>query len=85
MATSNADGSIVLSTKVDVSGVKQGFEEVNKFAEMSANKQRSLAQSLSGIYRKQGLSQSEAQKKAWKELKNGTVAAKDYEKALQEV
>lgn len=84
MAIANSDGSIILSTKVDTSGAKKGFQEVNNFAEMSANKQRSLAQSLSRVYRKQGLSQSEAQKKAWKELKNGTVAAKDYEEALED-
>lgn len=85
MAITNSDGSIILSTKVDTSGVKDGFKEANKFAEMSANKQRSLAQSLSGVYRKQGMAQSEAQKKAWRELKNGTVAAKDYEEALKDV
>ena len=85
MAIANADGSIILSTKVDTAGVKEGFQEVNKFAKMSINEQRSLAQSLSGVYRKQGLSQSEAQKKAWQELKNGTVAAKDYEEALKDV
>ena len=85
MAITNSDGSIILSTKVDTSGVKDGFKEANKFAEMSANKQRSLAQSLSGVYRKQGMTQSEAQKKAWRELKNGTVAAKDYEEALKDV
>lgn len=83
MAITNSDGSIILSTKVDTDGIKKGFQEANKFAEMSANKQRSLAQSLSGVYRKQGMEQSEAQKKAWQELKNGTVAAKDYADALR--
>lgn len=85
MAITNSDGSIILTTKVDTSGVKQGFQEANKFAEMSVNKQRSLAQSLSMVYRKQGISQSEAQKTAWKNLKQGTVVAEDYKKALEDV
>ena len=77
MAITNSDGSIVLTTKVDTSGVKQGMNEATKFARLSINEQRRLAQSLSGIYRKQGLDQSAAQKKAWKDLKDGTVAAED--------
>lgn len=85
MAFTNSDGSIVLSTKVDTSGIKKGYDEALKFAEMNTNKQRSLAQSLSMVYRQQGMAQSEAQKQAWKDLKNGTVAAKDYEKALEDV
>lgn len=85
MAFTNSDGSIILSTKVDTSGIKKGYDEALKFAEMNTNKQRSLAQSLSMVYRQQGMAQSEAQKQAWKDLKNGTVAAKDYEKALEDV
>lgn len=83
MAISGGDGSIILSTKVDTSGIKKGISEANKFAEMSINEQRSMAMSLSKIYIAQGQTQSEAQKNAWKNLKNNTVAAKDYQKALE--
>ena len=85
MAITGADGSIILTTKVDTSGVKQGMNEATRFARLSTNEQRRLAQSLSGVYRKQGLDQSAAQKKAWKDLKDGTVAAEDYKKAIQDV
>lgn len=85
MAIANADGSVIIDTSLNTDGIKEGFKEVNKFAQMSTNEQRRLAQSLSGIYRKQGLTQSEAQKKAWQELKNGTVAAEEYEEALKDV
>lgn len=82
MAITQGDGSIILDTKVNTSGIKKGIDEVNKFAEMSVNRQRSVAMSLSKIYMKQGQTQSEAQKNAWKNLKNNTVAVKDYEKAV---
>lgn len=83
MAISGGDGSIILSTKVDTSGIKQGTKEALKFAELSTNEQRRLAQSLSGVYRKQGLSQSEAQKKAWADLKANTVEAKNLTAAMK--
>ena len=85
MAIANPDGSVIIDSSLNTDGIKKGFQEVNKFAQMSANEQRRLAQSLSGVYRKQGLTQSEAQKKAWQELKNGTVAAQEYEEALKDV
>ena len=83
MAISGGDGSIILTTKVDTSGIKQGTKEALKFAELSINEQRRLAQSLSGVYRKQGLSQSEAQKKAWDDLKANTVEAKNLTAAMK--
>ncbi len=85
MAISGGDGSIILTTSVDTSGIKKGLKDAEKFAEMSTSKQRSLAQSLSQIYRKQGMTQSEAQRKAWKDLKESTVAAEDYASALNDV
>ena len=84
MAIAQSDGSIVLTTKVDTTGIKQGTKEVIKFAELSVNEQRRLAQSLSGIYRKQGLTQSEAQKKAWQDLKTNTVEAKNLTAAMKD-
>lgn len=85
MAIPQGDGSIILTTGVDTSGLKKGMQQANKFAQMTANEQRRLAQSLAGVYRQQGMSQSEAQKKAWKDLKNNTVATKDLEKATEDV
>lgn len=84
MAIAQSDGSIILTTKVDTAGIKQGTKEIIKFAELSVNEQRRLAQSLSGIYRKQGLSQSEAQKKAWADLKANTVEAKKLTAAMKD-
>ena len=57
MAISGGDGSIILSTKVDTSGMKQGTESL-----------RSQAAKLAAEYRKAGMSQSEAFKKAWSEI-----------------
>ena len=85
MAISGGDGSIILTTKVDESGLKKGMQQANKFAQMSTNEQRRMAQSLSNVYRQQGMSQSEAQKKAWHDLKNNTVATKDLAKATEDV
>ena len=85
MAISGGDGSIILTTKVDESGLKKGMQQANKFAQMSTNEQRRMAQSLSKVYRQQGMSQSEAQKKAWHNLKNNTVATKDLAKATEDV
>lgn len=85
MAISGGDGSIILTTKVDESGLKKGMQQANKFAQMSTNEQRRMAQSLSKVYRQQGMSQSEAQKKAWHDLKNNTVATKDLAKATEDV
>lgn len=85
MAISGGDGSIILTTNVDQSGLKKGMQQANKFAQMSTNEQRRMAQSLSKVYRQQGMSQSEAQKKAWQDLKNNTVATKDLAKATEDV
>lgn len=57
MAISGGDGSIILSTKVDTSGMKQGTESL-----------KSQAAKLAAEYRKAGMSQSEAFKKAWSEI-----------------
>lgn len=84
MAIAQSDGSIILTTKVDTTGIKQGTKEAIKFAELSVNEQRRLAQSLSGVYRKQGLAQSEAQKKAWADLKANTVEAKNLTVAMKD-
>ena len=85
MAISGGDGSIILTTNVDQSGLKKGMQQANKFAQMSTNEQRRKAQSLSNVYRQQGMSQSAAQKKAWHDLKNNTVATKDLAKATEDV
>ena len=69
MAISGGDGSIVLTTKVDDAGLKKG-----------TNSLRSEAMKLAAEYRKAGMSQSEAQKKAYKEL---GVTAKETDKVTK--
>ena len=64
MAIGNSDGSIVLSTQIDNTGLKQGVRNV-----------RSEVAKLAAEYRKAGLSQGDAMKRAWAEterLKKGT-------------
>ena len=69
MAIAQGDGSIVLTTKVDTSGMKK-----------STNELRSEAMKLAAQYRKAGMSQSEAQKKAYQEL---GITTKETEKATK--
>lgn len=57
MAISGGDGSIILTTKVDTSGVEKGTRNL-----------KSEAAKLAAEYRKAGMSQSEAMKKAWSEI-----------------
>ena len=69
MAIANSDGSIVLSTKVDTSGMEQGTKSL-----------KSQAAKLAAEYRKAGMSQSEAFKKAWSEIER---TRKETEKATK--
>lgn len=67
MAVTNSDGSIILKTNVDTSGMQKGTRNL-----------RSEAMKLAAEYRKAGMTQSEAQKRAYKEL---GVTTKETEKA----
>ena len=69
MAIANSDGSIILSTKVDTSGMEQGTKSL-----------KSQAAKLATEYRKAGMSQSEALKKAWSEIER---TRKETEKATK--
>ena len=69
MAIANSDGSVVLSTKVDTSGMEQGTKSL-----------KSQAAKLAAEYRKAGMSQSEAFKKAWTEIER---TRKETEKATK--
>lgn len=69
MAISGGDGSIVLTTKVDDAGLKKGTKSL-----------RSEAMKLAAVYRKAGMSQSEAQKRAYKEL---GITAKETDKVTK--
>ena len=62
MAISQSDGSLILTMKVDDSGLKQGIKNL-----------KSEAAKLAAEYRKAGMSQSEAFKKAWSEIKKTTT------------
>ena len=66
MAISGGDGSIILSTKVDTSGIKQGTQSL-----------KSEAAKLAAEYRKAGLSQSDAFKKAWSEIERTRISTEE--------
>ena len=53
MAIANADGSIVLSTKVDVSGTRQGFKQIVNSARQAGNQTKSALEPLTAIIQKQ--------------------------------
>lgn len=72
MAIANSDGSIVLSTKVDDSGIKKGTQSL-----------KSEAAKLAAQYRKAGMSQSEAFKKAWSEIERTKVSTEKATKSTQ--
>lgn len=69
MAIPGSDGSITLTTKIDDAGLKQGTKNL-----------RSEAMKLAAEYRKAGMTQSEAQKKAYREL---GITAKETDKVKQ--
>ncbi|MBN1052192.1 phage tail tape measure protein [Clostridium botulinum] len=56
-----ADGTVVIDTKLDNSGLEKGWKEANTSAKAQAAK-------LAAEYKKQGMSASEAFKKAWSEI-----------------
>ena len=66
MAISVGDGSIILTTDIDESGLKKGTRNL-----------KSEAAKLAAQYRKAGLSQSEAFKKAWSEIERNTKETKE--------
>lgn len=73
MAVTNSDGSIILKTNVDTSGMQKGTKSL-----------RSEAMKLAAEYRKAGMSQSEAQKRAYKELGITTKETEKAKKATKE-
>lgn len=73
MAIANADGSIVLTTKVDDSGLKQSTRNL-----------KSEAAKLAAEYRKAGMSQSEAMKKAWSEIDRTKKSTDKTKKSTKE-
>ena len=56
-----ADGSIIIDTKIDGSGAEEGLKKTTSSAKSQAAK-------LAAEYKKQGMSASEAFKKAWSEI-----------------
>lgn len=73
MAIANSDGSIILSTKVDTSGMEQGTKSL-----------KSQAAKLAAEYRKAGMSQSEAFKKAWSEIERTKTSTEKATKSTKE-
>lgn len=56
-----SDGKIVIDTELDDSGIEKGLKKTTESA-------RAQAAKLAAEYRKQGMSASEAMKKAWSEI-----------------
>ena len=73
MAISGGDGSIILTTDIDESGLKKGTRNL-----------KSEAAKLAAQYRKAGLSQSEAFKKAWSEIERTKKETKETTQATKQ-
>lgn len=68
MAFGQYDGSIRIDTRIDNSGFEKGLEQ-------QTTSLKSQAAKRAAIYRKEGMSQSEAMKKAWSEIERTSVSA----------
>lgn len=68
MAFGQYDGSIRIDTRIDNSGFEKGIEQQTVSLKSQAAKR-------AAIYRKEGMSQSEAMKKAWSEIERTSVSA----------
>lgn len=68
MALGQYDGSIRIDTTIDNSGFEKGVEQQTASLKSQAAKR-------AAIYRKEGMSQSEAMKKAWSEIERTSASA----------
>lgn len=72
-----ADGKVVIETDLDSSGIEDGLKKTQK-------SMKSQAATLAAEYRKQGMTASDAFKKAWSEIERSSEASaisveKDWE------
>ena len=65
-----ADGKVVIETDLDSSGIEKGIKETQKSL-------KSQAASLAAEYKKQGMSASDAFKKAWSEIERSSGVSAD--------
>ena len=65
-----ADGKVVIETDLDSSGIEKGMKETQKSL-------KSQAASLAAEYKKQGMSASDAFKKAWSEIERSSEVSAD--------
>lgn len=94
-----SDGTVYIDTRIDTSGFDSGTKDMEKSMDSSAVKinkiladtersAKSKAASIAAIYRKQGLTQQEAFKKAWEQIerdsKNGSKYVKKQIKGIGE-
>lgn len=63
-----ADGKVVIETDLDSSGIEKGLKKSEK-------SMKAQAASIAAEYRKQGMSASDAFKKAWSEIERGSSAS----------
>jgi TP901 family phage tail tape measure protein len=73
------DGSLLFDTKIDTKDFESGMKKIEKSS-------KSAASTLAAEFRKQGMSQSEAMKKAWAEIKSsGESGSNAVKKSLENV
>lgn len=65
-----ADGKVVIETDLDSSGIEKGIKNTQKSL-------KAQAASLAAVYRKQGMSASEALKKAWGDIERDSKTTTD--------
>ena len=74
-----SDGKIVIDTDLDSSGIEEGLKKTQK-------SMKSQAASLAAEYKKQGMTASDAFKKAWSEIeRSSTSSSVAVEKDFQEM
>ena len=86
-----SDGTVYIDTRIDTSGFDSGTKDMEKSMDSSAVKinkiladtersAKSKAASIAAIYRKQGLTQQEAFKKAWEQIERDSKNGSKYVK-----
>lgn len=78
-----ADGKVVIETDLDSSGIEKGMKKTQQSL-------KSQVSSLAAEYRRQGLSASDAYKKAWSEIERSSevsadAVTKDWEKSSSNI
>lgn len=78
-----ADGKVVIETDLDSSGIEKGIKNTQKSL-------KAQAASLAAVYRKQGMSASDALKKAWSDIERDSktttdTVEKDWDESFEQL